>query len=325
MIIAVCLAIAIPITILIALTTQLYHIWNEEFEIPAPWRLIFAGLFPVIMCGWGLKRKSLNKSGALAGFVVGFVLTLANLCFFSSLIVFFVAGSKVTRFRSNKKRIQEADFKEGGQRNWIQVICNGGVATQLAVLYILETGCKEITINFSTNYSSSWLAIAVLSSLACSCGDTFASEIGSVIGTGDPWLIMSFRKVPRGTNGGVSIVGTISSLIGGLLVGVAYYIMLVLRCTDLMLLDSPAQWPIIIIGVIGGGLGSIIDSILGSTFQYSGFNKNLKRVVEHQGKDVEHITGWSLLDNHSVNLISSLLTGLISPYIALYIWQNYIS
>jgi uncharacterized membrane protein len=86
----------------------------------------------------------------------------------------------------------------GGQRNWKQVVCNGGVASWLAMVYIMEIGCVDLPINFSRHYVSSWLGMAVLGSLACCCGDTLASELGSVLGKGDPWLITNFRPVPRG-------------------------------------------------------------------------------------------------------------------------------
>lgn len=94
-----------------------------------------------------------------------------------------------------------------GKRNWIQVLCNGGMATQLALLYLLDCGSSERPIDFSTQYRSSWLSIAVMSAFACCNGDTWASEIGSVVGKSDPFLITTRKRVPRGTNGGVSVVG----------------------------------------------------------------------------------------------------------------------
>ena len=30
------------------------------------------------------------------------------------------------------------DFKEDGQRNWLQVLCNGGMALELSLLYLLR-------------------------------------------------------------------------------------------------------------------------------------------------------------------------------------------
>ena len=49
----------------------------------------------------------------ILGVMVGFILTVSNYCFFTSLMLFFFAGSKVTKFRSKEKRILEEDFKEG--------------------------------------------------------------------------------------------------------------------------------------------------------------------------------------------------------------------
>ena len=48
-----------------------------------------------------------------SGFVVGFVMILANMCFFAALVVFYVTGSKFTKFKADLKQKIEADFKEG--------------------------------------------------------------------------------------------------------------------------------------------------------------------------------------------------------------------
>lgn len=60
------------------------------------------------------------------------------------------------------------------------------------------------------------------------------------------------------------------SLFGGLAVGIFNYFA-ILYTVDIAVLERAApQWPIIIIGGIGGLFGSIFDSILGATLQYSG-------------------------------------------------------
>lgn len=93
---------------------------------------------------------------------MGFILTLSSYAHLMSLVIFFVTGSKVTKFRSVEKKKFEADFKEGGQRNWIQVLCNGGMATQLALLYLLDVGSGERPIDFDKEYRSSWLSIGIV-------------------------------------------------------------------------------------------------------------------------------------------------------------------
>lgn len=96
------------------------------------------------------------------GLFIGFILTLSSYAHISALVVFFVMGSKATKFRSAEKEKIEADFKEGGQRSWTQVLCNSGMATQLALLYLLDVGSGERPIDFDREYRSSWLSVAIL-------------------------------------------------------------------------------------------------------------------------------------------------------------------
>ena len=58
--------------------------------------LAFAGLFS----DRGLKKKSLDKGGAMAALVVGFVCTLASVRFGLTLVVFFLSSSRLTKVAS---------------------------------------------------------------------------------------------------------------------------------------------------------------------------------------------------------------------------------
>ena len=49
----------------------------------------------------------------MPAFVIGLVMVLSSYGFTAAIIAFFVAGSKVTKWRSDRKRKLEADFKEG--------------------------------------------------------------------------------------------------------------------------------------------------------------------------------------------------------------------
>ncbi|XP_077288209.1 transmembrane protein 19 isoform X2 [Arctopsyche grandis] len=294
--------------------------YEEHLDIH-PTRWLVASFICVSIATYGLKKKSLSISGAVFGFVVGLVLTIASYSFLACLFAFFMTSSKATKFRGKLKSKLEDDYKEGGQRSWIHVLCNGGMATQLGLLYLLDVGCGERPIDFSNDYRPSWLAMGILGSFACCNGDTWASELGSVMSHGDPFLITTRKKVPCGTNGGITIMGTILSGVGGLVVGAANYVVVVYFTDATILSVSPPQWPILVVGFIGGLFGSMFDSLLGATLQYSGIDASGK-IVSAPGKGIKHISGRKVLDNHSVNLISSVVMGFVMPYIAMYLWPQ---
>lgn len=307
------LAITLPASLVFWTASVLSSWYSEDIAPPTPFRCFASVFIPLAFTTWGYRKQSLSLSGAVVGLVVGFVLTFSNYSFLAALIAFFVSCSKATKFRSSRKRKFEPEFKEGGQRNWVQVLCNGGVATELSLLYVLECGAGERVIDPNNNWQGSMLALGVLSALAESCGDTWASELGSVCSNRDPLLVTNLRKVPKGTNGGVSLLGTVFSALGGALVGLVYYLTLLICVGWEPLIQSPPQWPLIVVGAVAGFLGSFIDSALGATLQYSGVDTATGRIVEEPGPGVQHISGVGILDNHSVNLLTNLATAFVVP------------
>jgi uncharacterized membrane protein len=141
-----------------------------------------------------------------------------------------------------------------------------------------------------------------------------------VFKTTETRLITTLRKVPTGTNGGVSLGGLIFSALGGLVIGVAYYVAILLFLSEKTLAKAPPQWPIMLMGLLGGFLGSAIDSLLGATLQYSGLDRAKGKVVERGGPKIEHICGIPVLDNCSVNLISSILNSFLLAEIGKSVW-----
>ena len=94
--------------------------------------------------------------------------------------------------------------------------------------------------------------MAVLGALGCCAGDTWASELGTVINlSGEKWsgpilVTNPWRKVPKGTNGGVSLVGLIASFVGGLAVGAAFYLGVITTIG----MNVPNQANLIVVGKI---------------------------------------------------------------------------
>ena len=87
----------------------------------------------------------------------------------------------------------------GGQRNWVQVICNDEVAAFASALYLVEVAFGERPIDTARDFNASIFSMALIGSLACSCGDFWASEIDSVFSK-NALLVKTKRQVPTGTN-----------------------------------------------------------------------------------------------------------------------------
>lgn len=81
------------------------------------------------------------RAGAVAAIAVGVSNTFASYAFCGLLLAFFVSSSLLTRVSSGFKKRYDAEHKKDGQRNWVQVACNGVVPSVLACLYIVVTSC----------------------------------------------------------------------------------------------------------------------------------------------------------------------------------------
>ena len=139
---------------------------------------------------------------------------------------------------------------------------------------------------------------------ACCLGDTLASELG-ILSKSKPLLITTLKRVPPGTNGAISLIGTIASIVGGALVGVLTGITLILEnaqcrreAAEYLLFDT-LTW-----GMFAGLFGSLVDSLLGATVQQTRYSKTKKLVLQDDSKDVDAvnvISGRNLLTNNQVS------------------------
>lgn len=317
------LAIVLPLSLMVWLIHYLLPFRSNESEL-SPLRCFMSIFIPSLLLYNAAKNKKLDTFAMIIAFFMGFIETLSNLCMIATTIAFFLAGTRATKYKQELKSIDEHDVKSGTRRNWIQVISNGGVGMEISILLLIEKGpANELPINFPYDYFPTWLSIAFLGSMACACGDTLASELAPVMSKAQPRLITNpLLQVPRGTNGGVTLLGLIFSALGGLICGFAYYIFTLICVDREILLRSPPQWPLLLVGAIAGLVGSMIDSLIGATMQYTGYDLSRGRIVGKASKGVVWISGSEILDNHSVNLVSTLVTALVTPYFGRLIWAN---
>lgn len=61
--------------------------------------------------------KELTNKQHFTGYFVGFILTITSYAFLASLMIFFMSSSWATKFRSEKKKSLEEDFKNGNPRD----------------------------------------------------------------------------------------------------------------------------------------------------------------------------------------------------------------
>lgn len=264
------------------------------------------------------RKKSLDLSGALAGFAVMTIHIAINYRFGALLLVFFITSSMLTKVGEDRKKKVDADFKEGGQRNWIQVFSNSGIATLLVLIAWTQVGMQDFCLNSTESRRMTFVAGGIIGHYCCSNGDTWSSELG-VLSDEQPRLITNFKPVRKGTNGGVTKAGLLAAVAAGCLLGLTFVILgfLTTNCT---FNTAMKQLWLIPVSALAGLFGSVIDSLLGATLQYSGFCSVRNKVVGKPGPTVKKISGLSILDNNAVNLVSVLLTTAFTSIACSYIF-----
>lgn len=264
------------------------------------------------------RRKSLDFSGAVSGFIVMTTHLAIGPRFGAMLLAFFFTCSKLTKVGEDKKRRIDADFKEGGQRNWIQVLSNSGLATVLVVAIWNMSGWQEKCLDSKQSALVTALIGGVIGHYCCCNGDTWSSELG-VLSDDQPRLITNFKPVRRGTNGGVTKAGLLAASAAGSVIGLTFVLLgfLTTKCTY----DAALKQLLVIpLSAVAGLFGSVIDSLLGATLQFSGFCTVRNKVVGKPGPTVKRISGLAILDNNAVNVVSVMLTTLLTAIACTYIF-----
>jgi uncharacterized protein (TIGR00297 family) len=224
------------------LTSFLGHGWASS-----PERLAIAA---AVTLGFAVLARALhgvNRSGALAGGFACFLLFAgAGPAAFATLAALFLMTWVATRLGYRRKlALGLAERREG--RNAWQILANLAVATLGSVV-------------FSATGNRAWL-IAALAALAEAATDTVASEIGQYRGP-DARLITTWERVPPGTDGGITVPGSIAGLAAGLVIAAV--------ATVGGMLPQAQLW----IPANAGFAGMLIDSILGATLQRRGWISN---------------------------------------------------
>jgi len=242
--------------------------------------------------------------GALAAGIVGFLSISCGLRGFLVLI-FYKLGSLATKYQKAIKEKTDGDASKSAIRGPHQVLACSAIAVACSLYHALYFG-EEKAIDFYLSPKASSLACAIIAHYAVCLGDTLSSELG-MLSKSQPFLISSpWRKVPCGTNGGVTILGTLWGAIGGGIIGLATMLL------DMIIGVEIQPIATIIYGTICGLFGSLLDSLLGATLQCSYYDDNKKLAYcKKETKSMRHISGFDVLTNAQVNLASVIIVTIV--------------
>lgn len=223
--------------------------WSEFATVSTARDLAWAVGINAVFASLAYLARSLDSWGSVGGFLVG-----SSTWFFGGyrsflmLFAFFVLGSSATKIGYRRKAAAGLAQEKGGSRSLKHVLANGGLVPLFAILSSL-TRCPE------------YFLIGLAAALATAASDTVSSEIGQLYGR-RTCLITTFRPVPRGTNGAVSLEGTLAGAFASLLVSLLGFV--------LGLYTLTGTW----IVVVAAFLGTLFESYLGATLERRGYLNN---------------------------------------------------
>jgi len=223
-----------------------------------------------------LQRLSLD--GMFAAIVMGtFIFGLGGWPIASLVLIFFISSALITKQRDHTEGRQG----NGARRNGFQVWANGFWLVICLVLYVV--------------FDFEAFATGGVAVIAVATADTWATELGSKKPE-STYLITNFQTVVPGTDGGISIKGTLAGLIGSAVIaGAALYVF-------------SLHFYIFLSIFIAGFSGCLLDSYFGAIFQRNNSSVSLP-VID---KTIS-------IDNNLVNGISTGLGALLTIILKLLI------
>jgi len=195
--------------------------------------------------------RTIDVAGALSAIAIGTAITAGlGLPAFALMVVFFVLGSAATRLGYARKAARGIAQERFGARGWRHAWANGGVPAFLAVMAGLAASpLRDL------------LVLAYAAAVATAAADTCSSEVGKAYGR-RTFLLTSLTPVPPGTEGAISLEGTLGGLAGASIVA---------GTGALLGLLTPG--PAVLV-VLAGLLGSLAESLIGTVAEKRGWLDN---------------------------------------------------
>jgi uncharacterized protein (TIGR00297 family) len=237
-----------------------------------PW--LVALIINTLLLGiaWWAPKKLLTPAGYLHAWILGVIVWGAlGWRGYGIVMFYFLVGSAVTRIGLERKEAAGIAEKRSGQRGPENVWGSALVGAICALLYLVVADGWQ-----------PFLVLGYVASFATKLADTSASEVGKAYGK-RTFLITNLHSVPPGTEGAVSLEGTLAGVVASLfLAGLA----------GILGLISLAG---VLYCVLAAFVATNLESYIGATLQ----------------------ARWDWLTNEVVNGINTLIGALVAVAIAL--------
>jgi uncharacterized protein (TIGR00297 family) len=223
----------------------------QELNYKADLQMIVAAVIVGFTFGYfAFRARTADLSGLFSAALVGIILlvfaTPQGPQWFLIMLSFFIIGSAATKYKFEYKKRIGVEQGKGGARGYKNVFANGIIAAAAAVLFGV--------------FQQPLFVVMYVGCVATAAADTLASEIG--VTGGIPRLITTFRQVPIGTNGGITVTGETVALLGGLTVSLVALLLHVITAQMMAMCT------------LAGFVGTNIDSVIGATLENKGFLGN---------------------------------------------------
>jgi uncharacterized protein (TIGR00297 family) len=220
----------------------------QELNYQANLQMVVAAVIIGFTFGYfAFRAKTADLTGLFSAALVGIILLVfADARWFIIMLAFFILGSAATKYKFEYKKRIGVEQGQSGARGYRNVFANGIVAAAAAVLFGV--------------FQQPVFIVMYVGCVATAAADTLASEIG--VTGGVPYMITTLKKVPIGTNGGVTVTGEAVALIGGLVVSLVAFFLGVI---------TPSM---VVVCTLAGFVGTNIDSLVGATLENRGFLGN---------------------------------------------------
>lgn len=233
----------------------------------SPWLIALALNTILLAIAYILPKKLLTSAGYLHAWLLG-VLIWGTLGWrgYTIIMSYFFVGSAVTRIGIKQKEAEGIAEKRSGMRGPENVWGSALAGTICAILTLLVSSpTKEL------------LILGYVASLSTKLSDTCASEVGKAYGK-STFLITTLQPVPRGTEGAISLEGTLAGFFASAAIASLGWGLGIIN-------------PIgVILCIIAAFVATNLESVIGATLQHK----------------------WEWLTNEWVNVINTLIGATIA-------------